>query len=221
VPASIATTDPIHYAFPADREAARAAPGRARTPTMRDYPGADDAELMAWTAAGDRLAFDALAARHLERAHRTALRMLGDPSEAEDVTQDAMLRIWQSAASWDPRRSRFTTWLYRIVVNAAIDAMRRPRPLRLEAAGDPPDPSPPPPAQLERDEVARAVASALAALPARQRAALTLTYYEGLSGQEAADVLSVSVRALEGLLRRGRRFLRDRLERSTSGREES
>jgi RNA polymerase sigma-70 factor (ECF subfamily) len=219
VPASIATTEPIYYALTADREAARGAQGRARTRTMRDYPGADDAELMAWTAAGDRLAFDALAARHLERAHRTALRMLGDPSEAEDVTQDAMLRIWQNASSWDPRRSRFTTWLYRIVVNAAIDARRRPRALRLDAAGDPPDPSPPPSARLEQDELAREVASALAAMPDRQRAALALTYYEGLSGQDAASVLSVSVRGLEGLLRRGRRFLRERLDRSPSGGE--
>jgi RNA polymerase sigma-70 factor, ECF subfamily len=216
VPAPIATTDSIHYALGADRESRRGAENHARTSTMRDYPGADDAELMAWTAAGDRLAFDALAARHLGRAYRTALRVLDDPSEAEDVTQDAMLRVWRSASAWDPRRSRFTTWLYRIVINAAIDSKRRPHPLRLEAANDPPDSAPLPPARLERDELARTVASALAAMPERQRAALTLTYYEGLSGQDAADALSVSVRGLEGLLRRGRRFLRDRLDRSPS-----
>jgi RNA polymerase sigma-70 factor (ECF subfamily) len=217
VPASIVRTDSIFYALAADRETARGAADRARTPTMRDYAGADDAELMAWTAAGDRRAFDALAARHLERAHRIALRMLGDPNEAEDVTQDALLRIWQNAASWDPRRSRFTTWLYRIVVNAAIDATRRPRALRLAAAGDPPDPAPAAPAELERRELARTIAAALAAMPARQRAALTLTYYEGLSGQEASDVLSVSVRGLEGLLRRGRGFVREFLDRASRG----
>jgi RNA polymerase sigma-70 factor (ECF subfamily) len=178
---------------------------------MRAYAQANEAQLMAWTTAGDRLAFDTLVGRHLERAYRTALRVLGNPSDAEEVAQEAMMRAWCNAASWDPARSRFTTWLYRIVVNLALDFRRRPITSPLEEAGDPPDTAADPAARLEAQQRGQAVSEALANLSTRQRVALTLIYYEGLSGREAAAALNVSLRGLEGLLRRGRQLLKEML----------
>ena len=210
--ASLAIISPGQYAFIGAFECSeRDILTDAECKRCETYAGADDAQLMAWTVAGNRVAFDALAGRHLKRAYRTALRIVGNGSDAEDVAQEAMVRAWKNARSWDVNRSQFTTWLYRITVNLAIDRRRRPRPLPLDAAGDPADPAQGAAARLESQELGAALADALAAMPERQRAALTLTYYEGLSGKEAAEALSVSVRGLEGLLRRGRIFLKDRL----------
>lgn len=172
---------------------------------------ADDGALMRRAAAGDRAAFGLLVERHGERALRVALRVLGDAGEAEEVAQEAFLRAWQAAASFDPDRAQFTTWLHRITLNLAIDRTRRRAgaPQAGEAAlSGLPDPGPGPEASAVAAEDRAALAAALAQLPARQRAAIALAYEEGLSGAEAAAALDVSERALEGLLRRARLMLR-------------
>lgn len=199
--------------LPWRRDACQDAPRRPAGLAARE--GASDAELMAWAGAGDRAAFDILVARHAERALRLALRVLGDAAEAEDVAQDAFLRAWQAAPRFDPARARFTTWLHRIVLNLAIDrARRRGRlsPAGLDAAQEMPDPAEGPEAKLAEAEGREALAAALDSLPPRQRAAVALAYEEGLSGAAAAEALSVSERALEGLLRRARQMLRARLD---------
>ena len=177
----------------------------------RDLPAADesDARLMALSAAGDRSAFDRLAARHLGRTWRLALRLTGDPHEAEEIAQDAMLRAWCAAERYDAERGAFTTWLQRIVINLAADRRRAGR-----ATGPPltdaiADPAPGAFAVLEAAERRRHLAAGLAALPDRQLQAVALAYFEGRAGAEAASVLGVSTRALEGLLRRARQFLRE------------
>ncbi|MBX6743006.1 MAG: RNA polymerase sigma factor [Acetobacteraceae bacterium] len=195
------------------RDASQDAPRRPAGLAARADAG--DAELMAWAGAGDRAAFDILVERHAERVLRLALRVLGDAAEAEDVAQDAFLRAWQAAPRFDPGRARFTTWLHRIVLNLAIDhARRRGRlpPAGLDAAKDLPDPAKGPEARLSEAEGREALVAALDALPPRQRAAIALAYEEGLSGAAAAEALSVSERALEGLLRRARQMLRARLD---------
>jgi RNA polymerase sigma-70 factor (ECF subfamily) len=176
--------------------------------------GASDAELIAWAAAGDRAAFDLLTGRHAERVLRLALRVLGNAAEAEDVAQEAFLRAWQAAASFDPDRARFGTWLYRIAMNLAIDRARRratAAPAGIEALAEIADPDAGPEEAAAAAEDRVALAAALATLPPRQRAAIALAYEQELSGAEAAAALRISERALEGLLRRARHFLRDRL----------
>jgi len=170
-----------------------------------------DETLMARTAAGDRAAFDALAARYLLRLRRAALRVLGDPAAAEDVAQDALLRAWTRAGSYDPQQAAVSTWLHRIAVNAAIDRLRAVRPAGAMPE-DLADPSPAADAALILRERDGLLARAIATLPDRQREAIALTYGEGWSGQDAAQALSVSTRALEGLLHRGRKMLRAYLE---------
>ncbi|MXP64651.1 sigma-70 family RNA polymerase sigma factor [Roseomonas sp. M0104] len=186
------------------------APG-AEAPLARDLSAAEDAVLLGWAAEGDRRAFDALAGRHLPLLYRVALRVTGQPAEAEEVAQEAMLRLWQNAARFDPGRARLGTWLYRITANLAIDRVRRARFQPLATVAEAPDPAPGPEATLDARQRHALLAAALEELPPRQRAALALAYDQGLSGAEAAAALSVSTRALEGLLRRARRFLAARL----------
>ena len=176
-------------------------------------PSAED--LMLRVQAGDRAAFDQLAARHLLRLRRACLRILGDPALAEDAAQDALLRAWTRAGQYRPECGSVSTWLHRIAVNGAIDRSRSARPLAELPdfiAENLADTGPSAEAQLARAERLGVLREAIAELPPRQRDALLLTYGEGWSGQRAAAALSTSTRALEGLLRRARLMLRDYLE---------
>lgn len=174
--------------------------------------GLADEALMARIADGDRTAFAALVTRHLDRAVRTAQRVLGDRGEAEDVAQDAFLRVWQHADRWRPEGGRFTTWLYRVVVNAAIDRLRRPRNAALDDVAEPEDEQPNAFRTLHQAEVAKSVRGAVGELPERQRTAIALCHYEGLGNIEAAEVMGITVGALESLLIRAKKHLRDQLK---------
>jgi len=176
-----------------------------------DLSPVPDQVLMARTADGDRAAFDTLAARYLLRLRRAALRVLGDPAAAEDVAQDALLRAWTRARSYDPAQAGVATWLHRIAVNAAIDRVRATRP-SVAVPDDLHDTAPSVEAVIAVQQRNRLLAEAIATLPDRQRTALTLTYGQGRSGQDAAQALQVSTRALEGLLHRGRKVLRAYME---------
>jgi RNA polymerase sigma-70 factor, ECF subfamily len=169
-----------------------------------------DEDLMARVARGDEAAYRRLVRRHLPRTLGLARRITGNPADAEEVLQEALLRVWTTAPRWRPTAS-FRTWLYRVVVNLCLDRKRRPAFAALEDAGDPVDPAPDAVATLHRDETSRAVAEALAGLPERQRAALALTYYEGLGNAETAAVLETSVSSVESLLIRAKRALREKL----------
>jgi RNA polymerase sigma-70 factor (ECF subfamily) len=170
-----------------------------------------DEALMAHVAGGDRRAYTELVGRHFRRSIATAQRMLGDAAEAEDVAQEAFTKLWVYAPRWRPDGAKFTTWFYRVLVNSAIDRQRKTRSVPLDSVAEPLDPRPDALRQVNDAEVAGHVAAAVAALPERQRAAVTLCYYEGFGNIEAAEVLDVSVGALESLLVRARRTLKERL----------
>jgi RNA polymerase sigma-70 factor (ECF subfamily) len=171
----------------------------------------DAADLLARSARGDRRAFDEIVTRYGPVALRVAARMAPDRQSAEDIAQEAMVRIWRRADEFDARRARFTTWLHRIVVNLCIDLRRRPRPVPLPEDFDPVDPSANAVETMEVDERRAALVRAIDELPSGQRAALTLIYDEGLSGAEVAQVLGVSTKAVERLLARARARLRELL----------
>jgi RNA polymerase sigma-70 factor, ECF subfamily len=173
--------------------------------------GPSDHELMARAGQGDGSAFQALARRHAGRAVALARRILRNDALAEEIAQDALLRVWINAPRWRPEAA-FRTWLYRIVVNLCLNAKRRPEPLPLDAADHVADPAPQADVQLEQRERDRRLAVAIDALPDRQRAAIVLTYQEGLGNAEAAAVLDVSLSGLEALLVRAKRTLRTTLD---------
>src|SRR5690348_14947486 len=165
-----------------------------------------DEALMSRVAAGDRVAFRLLAGRHLGSIIALAAYILGSRSDAEDVAQDALLRIWVNAPRWKPV-ARFRTWLTRIVVNLCIDRKRRPVWQPLETADEIAEPAPAADIQHQALESERQLATAISHLPPRQRAAIALTYSEGLSNAETADILDTSVSAVETMLSRAKATL--------------
>ncbi|WP_246338127.1 sigma-70 family RNA polymerase sigma factor [Azospirillum oleiclasticum] len=168
-------------------------------------PDSDEA-LMARVADGDAAAFDRLAARHMRRAVALAQRVTGNPSDADEVVQEAFLRVWQHAGRWEPGRASFTAWLQRIVVNLAIDRRRRPGWQPIDEAL--PDEAPDATVLIgEREDAAR-VTRELGRLNERQRLAVVLFYQEGLSLRAAAEALGIGPTAFGSLLARARQALR-------------
>jgi RNA polymerase sigma-70 factor (ECF subfamily) len=170
---------------------------------------ASDEELMARVARGDEGAFRLLARRYAGRAIGLARRITGNDADAEEVVQEALLRVWVNAPRWRPMAA-FRTWFYRVVLNLCLSRRRRAPFLPLPA-GEQIDSAAGPALRLERAEVDRLLAAAIAALPDRQRAAIVLTYHEGLSNAETAKILETSVSGVEALLVRAKRTLRERL----------
>ncbi len=159
-------------------------------------------------AAGDSAATRLVVARHLPQVLALGRRMLNDAAEAEDVAQEAMLRLWQAAARWH-EDAPVAAWLYRVAHNLAIDRIRRRRPtVDVDKAVDLADPAPTPAERLAERERKNAVERAIAALPERQRTAITLVHTLEMGNIEAAVAMAISVEALESLLSRGRRALR-------------
>ena len=170
--------------------------------------GDSDDEILSRVAAGDPAASRALVARKLPRLMSLAGRMLGDAAEAEDVAQEAFVRVWKQAPKWRPGEARFDTWLHRVALNLCYDRLRRRREVATAEPPEQVDEGPAPDRGLEAADAGRRVARALAELPDRQREAVVLCHYQELGNIEAATVMGVTVEALEGLLGRGRRALR-------------
>jgi len=169
---------------------------------------APDAALLVAFANGDAGAARRLAERLLPRTYAQAHRMLGDRAEAEDVAQDAMMRLWKIAGEWRQGEAQVSTWLYRVTANLFTDRLRRrKRSVPLDAVAEPLDGAPSVLAQMHRDARATALSDALAQLPPRQAEAVALRHLEGLSNPEIAAVMEIGVEAVESLTARGKRGL--------------
>lgn len=171
-----------------------------------------EADEIARAAAGDQRAQSALVQRHMPRVYAVSKRMLGDAHEAEDVTQETFIRAWKMLPDWEPR-AQLSTWLHRVALNLCYDRLRKKReetgadelPLREDTRLGPQD-------TLDQAQKVAAIEQAIDALPERQKAALTLCSLDGRTNIEAADIMDISVEALESLLARARRKLRTVLE---------
>jgi len=172
-----------------------------------------EAMLMRRVVGGDERAFRQLADRHAPPLLRFADRLLGGAAEAEEVTQEVLLRLWREAARWEPTRGALGTWLHAIAYRLCLDRLRRRRgTLPLEAGLEAADGAPSPfDATAHQAELARLEAG-LARLPDRQRAALALFYQQGMDGAQAAAAMRLELRAFWSLLRRGRQALREMME---------
>jgi len=171
-----------------------------------DFPS--DEVLLRAFGAGDRAAAQALVRRLSPRVLALARRLLADPAEAEDVTQEAMMRLWKIAPDWQEGAAQVSTWLHRVAVNLATDRLRRRgRGVGLDTIDEPAAPAPPVLDRMVQADRMAALEAALASLPDRQRAAVVLRHFEGLSNPEIAARLDIGVEAVESLTARGKRRL--------------
>lgn len=172
----------------------------------------DEPALLKRAAAGDAAAFRGLVERHIQAVVAIARRILGDEAEAEDVAQEVMLRMWNTGGSLDISEHGLKPWLRRVTTNLAIDRFRSRR--RMHVTDDVPEVADEASQerQLVEDDLAGRVEAALSRLPERQRVALTLFHFEGLSQLDVAKALGVSDEAVESLLSRARRALRTALQ---------
>lgn len=175
---------------------------------MRLVTSDPDEALVAGIARGDAACVRAFVAAKLPRMTALAGRMLGDAAEAEDVAQEVFLRVWKHAAAWTPGPARFDTWMHRVALNLCYDRLRKRREVVMDETPEQVDEGPAPDAGLMSKGTGDAVNAALQALPERQREAIVLVHYQELGNIEAAQLLEISVEALESLLSRGRRALR-------------
>ena len=167
---------------------------------------------MGLVTSGDRSAFGTLVERHRHRAMRLAYTVTRNRSAAEDVVQDAFLRVWTRARDWDGRGgATFAGWFARVTINLAIDGARKRREQPLDetmdiaAGGTASDET------VHAGEIAGRIGRALASLPERQRTAFALCQIEHMSNADAAASLGVTVGALELLLVHARRAMRQNL----------
>ena len=171
----------------------------------------DDA-LIVRVARGDGAAFARLVGHYRIRLIAMTTRIVGNRAVAEEIVQEAFTRAWINAPRWTPQgggRANFAGWLARVATNLAIDQTRRARSVPLEEAAEPVDPALSADQGLIAAEDRRRLERALTNLPPRQRAAIALTYDQGLSNAASAEVMEISVGAFELLLVRARRALRE------------
>ena len=169
-----------------------------------------DAELLGKVHRGDEKAFGQLVSSLFPAVYRAAARVLRQDTEAEDVAQEVFLKIWRDPPDLGEGGS-LTAWSIRVATNGAIDRLRKRKPELADTLPDRVDPSLGAEGALQENQAAGSVQEAMELLPERQRLALVLTYYEGLANKEAAQILEVSVDALESLLSRARRSLKSML----------
>ena len=178
------------------------------------WPEKDDEELLALIQNGSEQAFSVLVQRHTDRFYRLAYRYLQGKEAAEDVVQDAFVRLWADPGRWQAERNnKFTTWFYRVVVNLCLDWQKRKKPVEL---GDRElliaDDRETPDIAILHAEKQKVLEKEIAALPERQRIALNLCFDEGLSNQQAAEVMGLRLKALQSLVMRAKTTLKERLK---------
>ncbi len=167
---------------------------------------------MAKVGLQDSKAFAELMDRHLSRAVNIAARALNSRTDAEEIAQEAFIRVWCSAPKWLPidagGKASFSAWLHRIIINLVIDKKRRKALLPLDESHDPADDAEDSFGQLYQREISDTVTIAIRRLPERQRMALTLCFFEGKSNIEAGQLLGATAKSIESLLVRARRSLK-------------
>lgn len=169
--------------------------------------GVSDDALLVLYANGDPVAAAELSARLAPRLLSFCTRLLRDVAEAEDVVQEAMLRLWKMAPDWVPGAAKPSTWVFRVASNLCTDRLRKARGVGLDQIAEPADETPGAEARMMQAERVAALDDALLVLPERQRQAVVLRHIEGLSNPEIAEILEVGVEAVESLTARGKRAL--------------
>lgn len=171
-----------------------------------------EAELVEQLSSGDEDAYRILLDRHLASLTAYVTRMMASNADTEDIVQETFLRLWTHGTRYNPDTAKLTTWLHNIAHNLCIDHFRKHNRMVLEKTEDEPDKQEAFVDQLANLENTKHIEQSLMQLPERQRSAIIMCHYQGMSNREAAVILETSVEALESLMARGRRKLRKLLE---------
>lgn len=169
-----------------------------------------DAGLLEAAAGREHAAFAEIVSRYYQPVYRLVWRVTGGAADCEDIAQEAFVKLWANPGQVR-EAGALKGWLMRVASNAVIDRSRKPRHGDLDSVPELRDPQAKPDAPLDRAQAARVIDARISELPERQRLALSLVYFEGLSNIEAAAAMEVSVEAIESLLARARRSLKDSL----------
>lgn len=180
------------------------------------FTGEDDLELVLRARSGDEQAFAALVERYARPVLNFVWRSLGNRAEAEDVAQEVFVKAWRHLPSFKPSGAAFSTWLFQIARNTAIDRLRslrrRPAESLDEQAAHPASAQPGPADMAQQTELGAAIARAVGLLAEDQRTAFVLSEYHGMSMREIAAVMTCSEKSVENRLYRARQFLRQELK---------
>jgi len=181
------------------------------TRTLTTPIAGSDEDLLERMRFDDVEAYRLLVERHIDHAYAVAMRILKIPADAEDVTQDALVKAWVNRHQWDAGRAKFSTWLYRVIVNRCIDKQRLVKTEWLDDVDEPAADITDAVTLIHRQRVYDRLEDALHRLPTQQRVAIVLSYYEDMSNLEVSEVMGTTVGAVESLLKRGRKRLRELL----------
>ncbi|MGB1236247.1 MAG: sigma-70 family RNA polymerase sigma factor [Planktomarina sp.] len=171
------------------------------------HDGTDDAALLAAMAAGDVRAARALSNRLTPIVFSHAMRLVGNAALSEDITQEALIRLWKIAPAWEADRAKVTTWLYRVTANICMDHLRKKKILGSDDVPELVDDTASAAEQMQNKSRADAMQTALMQLPDRQRQAVVLRHIDGFPNPEIATIMDLSVEAVESLTSRGKRAL--------------
>ena len=178
--------------------------------------GMSDNALLVAYANGTPQAAQILTERLMPKIFAQAFHRLRNKADAEDIAQEALLRLWRIAPDWQQGNTKVSTWLYQVVSNLCIDRIRRKQPENLDAIPEPADARPNATDVIQDQSRASALYHALAKLPDRQREAVAMRHLDGLSNPEIADNLQLSTKAVESLIARGKRKLSEILQSQKS-----
>jgi len=174
----------------------------------------DDESLICRIQEGSHEAFAALVDRHSNRFYRIAYRFVSSRDDAEDIVQEAFLKLWDRPNLWDPgKRAKFTTWFYRVVINLCLDLRKKKKLINLPEDIAFADENPGPDVLFDVHQKQAVLERFIHELPERQQLAVNLCFYEGLSNNEAAQIIGVKVKALQSLVMRAKTTLRSNVKR--------
>jgi RNA polymerase sigma-70 factor (ECF subfamily) len=172
----------------------------------------DDESLIRKIQEGKHEAFREIVDRHSKRFYSTAYRLLFSKNDAEDIVQQAFLKLWERRLFWNPSKgAKFTTWFYRVVVNLCLDHNRKKKPMPLCENMEPVDRHDGQETLLDQKRRQALLDRFIQELPERQQLALTLCFYEGLSNQEAAEIIGIKLKALQSLIMRAKTTMKEKL----------
>lgn len=179
------------------------------------YSRLDDELLLKHIQEGEHGAFAALVQRHTRRFYGIAYRLLFSKNDAEDIVQEAFLRLWERPKLWNEgKQAKFTTWFYRVVTNLCLDHNRKKRPFVLDEKLQVADNRPGQEASLHDKQQQRLLDRFMRELPEKQQLALNLCFYEGISNREAAEIMGASTKALQSLIMRAKTTLKEKVQGS-------